>query len=88
MLNGVIDRIVGDITSEGHLENLTEQKAVEIFLKTPLGDVAKKLQMYPSLAAALVSSDPNDSIEIVSNKHGFHPLVIHAIIAIIKKDLQ
>ena len=66
---------------------MTELKATDLFLKTPLGAVAENLGINPTLATQLVGSDPSEAVDIFSSRFGLNPLVIHGIISVIKRDL-
>lgn len=87
MLGGVVIGIAATMVADKHLDNMTERKATDLFLKTPIGPLAEGLGVNPNQATALVSKEPDEVIENFSSKYGLHPLVIHAIIAVLKKDL-
>ena len=87
MMSNQMHFLVQDLSGDTALTNMTEVKATDLFLKTPLGAVAEELGINPTLVAQLVGSDPTEAIESFSSRLGYHPKVIHGIIAVIKRDL-
>ena len=78
---------MSNISGESNLKNMTESKATDLFLKTSLGEIAQELKINTEMACQLVSEDPAHAVESFSNRFGIQPLLIHAIIAIVKNDL-
>lgn len=75
-LSNQLSSLVQEITGEVALASMTELKATDLFLKTPLGAVADDLGINPTLATQLVSDDPTEAIDVFSSRFGYHPLVI------------
>ncbi|CAG9313576.1 unnamed protein product [Blepharisma stoltei] len=62
-----------------------ENKTLQVFAKTSLGDVAENLEIDHKLAAALAHGD-DEAIPILAQKFGANPLIIAAILAVVFKD--
>ena len=63
MLGGVVIGIAATMVADKHLDNMTERKATDLFLKTPIGPLAEGLGVNPNQATALVSKEPDEVIE-------------------------
>ncbi|CAG9334001.1 unnamed protein product [Blepharisma stoltei] len=62
-----------------------ENRTLQVFSKTPLGGIAKSLDINHKLATALAQGDES-AIKEIAIEFGIHPLIMAAIVAVIQKD--
>lgn len=85
-VNSIVENLDKESENKAQLSR-DEQRALVLFAKTPLGDVARKLGIDPKLSVALVNSDP-EAIAKVAAMFGTRVEILSAIIAVVREDLK
>ena len=82
-----LDGIVSGIElNKGNVQVLSrENRALELFSKTPLGSIAESIGVDHKLASALAQGE-EAALAALAEKFGVHPLIVDGVLAAIKKD--
>ena len=88
MVNTVDEIVTGIELNKDQFNLITEENRIlDLFARTPLGEIAEKIGIDHKLAAALTQGE-DAALGAIAEKFGVHHLIVEAVIATIKGDNQ